>query len=110
MAIKKPVADNSIKKVEQRFLSFDICTTKNRQTPQEPVGLGNRRLQIDRSGPFFTVFLPHSRAMGLQIRQKLASLGPILADRRSKSDNLLDCGGDRSRMPTLVFSEKTDAQ
>ena len=27
--------------------------------------------------------------MGLQIRQKLASLGPILADRCSKSDNLL---------------------
>ena len=52
------------------------------QAPQgdvrkEPVGLGNRRLQIDRSGPFFTVFLPHSGAMGLQIRQKLSSLGPI---------------------------------
>ncbi len=27
---------------------------------------------------FFTAFLPHSRAMGLQIRQKLSSLGPIL--------------------------------
>ena len=35
---------------------------------QEPVGLGNRRLQIDRSGPFFTVLLTHSGAMGLQIR------------------------------------------
>ena len=46
---------------------------------QEPVGLGNRRLQIDRSGPFFTVFLTHSGTMGLQIRQKLSSLGPILA-------------------------------
>ena len=45
----------------------------------EPVGLGNRRLQIGRSGPFFTVFLPHSLAMGLQIRQKLSSLGPIFA-------------------------------
>jgi len=46
--------------------------------PLESVGLGNRRLQIGRSGPFSTVFLPHSRAMGLQIRQKLSSLGPIL--------------------------------
>jgi hypothetical protein len=45
----------------------------------EPVGLANRRLQIDPSGPFFTVFLAHSLAMGLQIRQKLASLGPIFA-------------------------------
>ena len=44
-----------------------------------PVGLGNCRLQIDRSGPFFTVFLTHSSAMGLQIRQKLSSLGPIFA-------------------------------
>jgi hypothetical protein len=43
------------------------------------VGLGNRRLQIDRSGPFFTVFLPNSSAIGLQTRQKLVSLGPILA-------------------------------
>jgi hypothetical protein len=38
-----------------------------------------RRLQIDRSGPFFAVFLPHSLAMGLQIRQKLCSPGPIFA-------------------------------
>ena len=38
-----------------------------------------RRLRIDRSGPFFTAFLTHSGAMGLQIRQKLSSLGPILA-------------------------------
>ena len=45
----------------------------------EPVGLGNRRLQIDRTGPFFTVFLTHSGAMELQIRQKLFSLGPIFA-------------------------------
>ncbi|MFZ3124414.1 MAG: hypothetical protein WA129_04720, partial [Acidovorax sp.] len=55
-----------------------------------------RRLQIGRSGPFLasplfenTVFLPHSRAMGLQIRQKLSSLGPLFAVRRSKSDRLL---------------------
>ena len=27
---------------------------------QEPVGLGERRLQIDRSGPFFVSFLAHS--------------------------------------------------
>ena len=47
--------------------------------PYEPVGLGNRRLQTDRSGPFFTVFLSHSWAMGLQIRQKLSSLGPVFA-------------------------------
>ena len=46
-------------------------------------------MQIDRSGPFFTVFLTHSGAMGLQIRQKLSSLGPIFADRRPKSDRLL---------------------
>jgi hypothetical protein len=48
-------------------------------TLQEAVGVGNRRLQIGRSGPFFTVFLPHSRAMGLQIRQKPSSLGPLFA-------------------------------
>jgi hypothetical protein len=34
---------------------------------------------MGRSGPFFTGFLTHSQAMGLQIRQKLSSLGPILA-------------------------------
>ena len=45
----------------------------------QPVGLMERRLRIDRSGPFFTAFLTHSGAMGLQIRQKLSSLGPILA-------------------------------
>jgi len=28
---------------------------------------------------FFTVFLPNSSAIGLQIRQKLVSLGPIFA-------------------------------
>ncbi len=44
-----------------------------------PAGLGSRRLQIDRSGPFFTVFLSHSRAVGRQIQQKLSSLGPIFA-------------------------------
>jgi len=32
-----------------------------------------------RSGPLFTVFLPHSTTMGLRIRQKLVSLGHILA-------------------------------
>ena len=46
---------------------------------QEAVGLGNRRLQIGRSGPFLTVFLACSGPMGLQIRQELASLGPIFA-------------------------------
>ncbi|MES2613397.1 MAG: hypothetical protein V4679_24305 [Pseudomonadota bacterium] len=46
---------------------------------QETAGLGNRRLQIGRSGPSFTVFLPHSLAMGLQIRQKLSSLRPFFA-------------------------------
>ena len=52
----------------------------------EAVGLGNRRLQIVRSGPFLatplfenTVFLPNSSAIGLQIRQKLCSLEPIFA-------------------------------
>ena len=42
-----------------------------------------------------TVFSSHSWALGLQIRQKLSSLGPILAtphfvnaDRRPKSDRL----------------------
>ena len=37
------------------------------------------RLRIERNGPFCTGFLTHSGAMGLQIRRKLASLGPILA-------------------------------
>src|SRR3990167_3059061 len=47
---------------------------------QEAVGLAeHRRLQIARSGPFFTVFLPHSRSMGQQIRQKLSSPGPVFA-------------------------------
>jgi hypothetical protein len=36
-------------------------------------------VQIDRSGLFFTVFCPMAGAMGLQIRQKLFSLGPIFA-------------------------------
>jgi len=34
---------------------------------------------MGRSGPFFTGFLTHGVAMGLQIRQKLSSLGPIFA-------------------------------
>jgi hypothetical protein len=34
---------------------------------------------MGRSGPFFTGFLTHSGAMGLQIRQKLSMLGPIFA-------------------------------
>ena len=47
-----------------------------------------RRLQIDRNGPFFIVFLPHSSAMRLQIRQKLVSLGPIFAiDAPSPTDS-----------------------
>jgi hypothetical protein len=46
---------------------------------QEAVRLGNRRLQIGRSGPFFNVFFTQSTAMGLQIRQKLSSLGPLFA-------------------------------
>jgi len=37
------------------------------------------RLRIDRRGPFCTGLLTHSGAMGLQIRHKLASPGPILA-------------------------------
>ena len=32
-----------------------------------------------RSGPFFTIFLPHGTTMGWRVRQKLASLGRILA-------------------------------
>ena len=42
---------------------------------------------------FFTVFLPHSRARDLQIRQKLSSLGslfaPTLQVRRSLIDSAL---------------------
>ena len=52
---------------------------------QEPVGLGDR-LRNGISDPFLasplsenTGFLSHSWAMGLQIRQKLSSLGPLLA-------------------------------
>ena len=41
--------------------------------------LWNRRLRIDRSGPFFTGFLTHSWDMRRQICKKMASLGPILA-------------------------------
>jgi hypothetical protein len=51
---------------------------------QPPVELGSRWLQIDHSGAFFTVFLPNSWAIGLQVRQKLElgnweRLGPIFA-------------------------------
>jgi hypothetical protein len=46
---------------------------------KEPVGLWNRRLRMCRSGPFFTVFLPHSTTMGRRIRQKLVSLVRLLA-------------------------------
>jgi len=57
----------------RKHLEFDISNTsphpENMFTIfQEAVGLGNRRLQIGRSSPFFTVFLPHGRDMGLQIR------------------------------------------
>jgi hypothetical protein len=38
--------------------------------------LGDSLLFTDK---FLTAFLPHSSAMGLQIRQKLSSLGPIFA-------------------------------
>ena len=40
-----------------------------------------RGLQKRRSGPFFTGFLPHRQAMGLQTRPKLASLGHFFAFR-----------------------------
>ncbi len=40
---------------------------------------GKHRLQFDLSGAFFTVFLTNSWAIGLQIRQKLPSLGPNFA-------------------------------
>ena len=67
---------------------------------QEPVGLGNRRLQTDRSGPFFTVFLTDSGAMGLQIRQKLSSLGPIFAiDAPSPTGS----GGSFTRLGSLML-------
>ena len=63
--------------------------------PQEPVELGIRSLQISRSvpslaSPLFenTVFLLHSHAVTLHIRQKQPSLGPVCAGRRSKSDKL----------------------
>ena len=55
---------------------------------------GKRRLRIDRSGPFFTVFLTHSGAMGLQIRLKLSSLGPILA-----IDAISPTGCEGSQLP-----------
>ena len=37
----------------------------------------SRRLQIGRSGGLFTVFFPHSGAMGRRIRQKVRSQGPL---------------------------------
>jgi len=46
---------------------------------EQPVGLWNRRLQTDRSGPFFTGFLPHRMTMRRRIRQKMDSLGPVFA-------------------------------
>jgi hypothetical protein len=60
---------------------------------EQPVGLGSRWLQTDRSGAFFTVFLPNSRAIGLQVWQKLYSgrlgAGADFRFQRSKSDRLL---------------------
>ena len=47
--------------------------------PSSLSDLGSVGEQIGRSGPFFTAFLAHSWAMGLRIRQKLSSLGPIFA-------------------------------
>jgi hypothetical protein len=57
------------------------CMPSKERQPfvEEAFGLGNRRLQIGRSVPFFTAFLPHTLAMGMQIRQKLSSLRPIFA-------------------------------
>ena len=55
------------------------CVALGLDWPWQPVGLGNRRLQIGRSGAIFTAFLSHSWAMGRRIRQKLSSLGPIFA-------------------------------
>jgi hypothetical protein len=54
---------------------------------EQPVGLWNRRLQspggykreTDRSGPFFTGFLPHRMTMRWRIRQQMGSLGPVFA-------------------------------
>ena len=70
----------------------------------EPVGLGKRRLQIDRSSPFFTAFLPHSRAMGLQTRQKLSSLGPIFAiDAPSPTGSWVDHNAPMHQRP---FSQR----
>ncbi len=40
-----------------RTMAKQAGASKHATPHQEPVGLGNRRLQIDRSGPFFTVFL-----------------------------------------------------
>jgi len=57
----------------------NVARAKGMPQVAKDAGLGKRRLQIDRSGPFFTVFLAHSWAMGLQTRQKLPSLGPIFA-------------------------------
>jgi len=55
------------------------CIRTHTKHSWEAVGLENRRLQIGRSGPFLTVFLAHGGAVGLHIRQELASLGPNFA-------------------------------
>jgi hypothetical protein len=46
---------------------------------QESVGLENRRLQIDRSGPFLTVFLNHCGLWACKSGKKLSLLGPNFA-------------------------------
>ena len=58
-----------------RVLDLSRLVAGNMPTLQPPVGLMERRLRIDRSGPFLasplfenTVFWTHSEAMGLQIR------------------------------------------
>ena len=63
---------------ENRPESSADCVSSSIGT-QEPVGLWEHRLQKRRSSPFFTGFLSHSHAMGLQIRQKLSSLGLFFA-------------------------------
>lgn len=59
-----------------------LVAAVRRGHPEVP--LVNRQLQVDRSEPFLTVFLPNSWAIGPQIGQQPVSLRSILATCRGQ--------------------------
>ena len=60
-----------------------------------------RRLQMDRSGPFFTAFWAHSSAMGTAKSAKTVHAGVDFRFRRPKPDRLLEPDLQRKVSPSL---------